>query len=425
MEFTVGLLIVVLAILVILSGFMSATETAFSSINLIRVKQMMKKGDKKSVKAKYVFDIATQFTETLSAILIVNNISNIVASSITTVAMGALFGARGVVYGTIGVTIIILIFSEILPKSYAKNNAESFAMMIVGPLRVMLLMTKPLTFVLGKLQETVERLFSKGEQVTATKDELMEIVQLIEHEDVLDQTEREIIQSAIDFDDIKVRTVMKQREDVVFAYEGSRNEKIKQLFLTHRFSRIPIVSRETEQVVGILHQRDFFGSIVQGLVPSTKKLMKQPIYVSQRHTLAKAMEIMQRSKSHQAVVLSSLKSDQWVGIVTLEDILEELVGEIYDESDALPEHVVEIGHHIYEVDGSVGFRDFLNEYAEKTRKPKTKTSSFSGWIKELKGEKLKVGDQFAYDNLKIKVLKLSSENQVEQLQISVLTKEEK
>ncbi len=424
MDIAIGILISVLVVLIILSGFMSATETAFSSINLIRVKQMIKKEDQKSKKAAHVYHIATNFTETLSAILIVNNISNIVASSITTVAMGAMFGAQGVVYGTIAVTVIILIFSEILPKSYAKNNAEQFAMMIVTPLRAMLFVTKPLTTVLSALQEAVERLFAKKEKVTATKDELMEIVQLIEHEDVLDQTEREIIQSAIDFDDIRVKTVMKEKGDVVFIYEGSRQEKIKQLFLKHRFSRIPVVSKETGKVIGILHERDYFGQLVQGLTPSVKKLMKEPIYVSQRHTLAKAMEMMQRKKTHQAIVLASLKAEEWVGIVTLEDILEELVGEIYDEYDALPAHVIEIGHHTYEIDGSVRFRDFLNEYAPTTKVPKTKTSTFSGWINELKGDHIKVGERFTYDNLRFKVLKQNKEGHIEQIQLVVLTKEE-
>ncbi|MDE6475705.1 MAG: hemolysin family protein [Erysipelotrichaceae bacterium] len=394
-------LFILLAILIILSAVFSSTETAYSSVNMIRLKQMAKSGNRK---AKVAYNISKNFTVVITTILIGNNIVNILATSIATSLFTSLFGSIGVAIATGIMTILILTFGEIAPKVMAKAKAESFALSVAKPLSVLVMLFRPFTILVESIQKKWEEKL-EIEQVTATEDELLEIVSTIEQEGVLEQDERELIESVIEFDDKNVRDIMVPREQVIFLYDNATYEQLKQVLEEHKLSRLPIISYETTEVVGVLRIRDVLDKLLKEEKINIKELMQKPIFVTQRKKLPQVLEDIQKSREHMAIVTESTKSSVFVGIITLEDVLEELVGEIYDEYDPLPNHVVEIGHHTFEIDGKVSLIDFFDTYVEEQEVPNTKARTFSAWVYELNNQrKVRKNRELTFENFEIKVL---------------------
>ena len=394
-------LFIILAVLIILSACFSSTETAYSSMNMIRLKQMAKDGNKK---AKVVYNISKNFTVVITTILIGNNIVNILATSIATSLFTSLFGSAGVAVATGVMTILILIFGEIAPKVMAKAKAESFALAVAQPLSILVVLFRPFTILVEGIQKRWEAKLAI-EQVTATEDELLEIVSTIEQEGVLEQDERELIESVIEFDDKNVRDIMVPREKVIFLYDNATYEQLKTVLEDHKLSRLPIISYETTEVVGVLRIRDVLDKLLKEEKVDIQELMQKPIFVTQRKKLPQVLEDIQKSREHMAIVTESTKSSVFVGIVTLEDVLEELVGEIYDEYDPLPNHVVEIGHHTFEIDGKVSLIDFFDTYVEEQEVPNTKARTFSAWVYELNNQrKVRKNRELKFENFEIKVL---------------------
>jgi len=396
----IGLLII-LFLLIVLSALFSSTETAYSSVNQIRLKQMAKNGNKR---AKTAYNNTKRFTALITTILIGNNIVNILATSIATMVFTELFGSAGVGFATGVMTLLILIFGEVAPKIIAKAKAEDCALFMSQPMRLLVFIFRPITVIVEKLEEHWEEKLDI-EQVTATEDELLEIVSTIEQEGVLEQEERELIESVIEFDDKRVRDIMVPRDQVVFLYDNATFEQLKEILHQHKLSRLPVLSYETTEVVGILRVRDVLDTMMSGEDIIIKQLMCEPVFVSQRKKLPAVLEDIQKSREHMAIVEESLTSHVFVGIVTLEDVLEELVGEIYDEYDPLPNHVIEIGLHTFEIDGKVPLADFFDTYVEDQELPTTKARTFATWIYELNNHrKVRKGRELAFDNFELKVL---------------------
>ncbi|MEG0313780.1 MAG: hemolysin family protein [Erysipelotrichaceae bacterium] len=390
--------IIVLGFLLILSACFSSVETAYSSVNMIRVKQMVKNGNKK---AKIAYNNAKNFTMLITTVLIGNNIANILATSIATSLFIALFGANGVAIATFMMTVLILIFGEITPKIIAKQNPETISLLAAKPLKYLMIFFKPLTSLVVK----IENIFDKDDNVTATEDELLEIVTTIETEGVLEQEERELIESAIEFDDKTVRDIMVPKDDVVFIYDTTTYEELKIIMNKYKLSRFPVISYKTLQAVGVLRVRDVLDNLLTDKPIVVKDLMQKPIYVSQRRKLYHILHNIQKSRSHMAIVVENIKSHNFVGIVTLEDVLEELVGEIYDEYDPLPTHVVEIGQHTFDVEGHVMISDFFDNYIDDQEPPVTKALTIGAWVSELnEGRKVRKNRELEFENFTIKVL---------------------
>lgn len=415
MDATTVSFVIILVILILLSASFSASETAYSSLNLIRLKQMAKAGNPKAKKA---YKISKNFTEAITTILIGNNVVNILATSLTTSLFSSLFGAYGVAIATVVMTILILLFGEIIPKILAKTYAEKMALIFARPLYILSLILKPITILIVKLQEVWEKKMNV-EHITATEGELLEILSTIEQEGVLEQEEREIIESVIEFDDKLVREVMVPSEKVVFLYDDATFEDLKELLKVHKLSRIPVVASKTLAVVGIVRVRDVLDHLLIGDEIVISNLMRKPIYVPQRRRLPQVLDDIQRSREHMAIVVESLKSDRFVGIVTLEDLLEELVGEIYDEYDHVPKNVVEIGHHTFHVDGSVSIYDFFNNFVEEQQVPTTKAKTLSQWVYELNDHrKVRKNRVIEFENLTITVLE-TEQGMAKKLEIEV------
>lgn len=394
----IGSLIIVI-ILIGLSAVFSSSETAFNCLNGIRIKNLAKEGNRKAERAYKVYK---DQTAALTTILIGNNIVNILATAIATSLFEGLLPDYGIFLATIVMTVVVLIFGEITPKVFAQSRPEQVAMRNSGFMLVLMAIFRPLSFVVVKGQQKWD---SDEEKVTATEDELLEIVNTIEQEGVLEQEERELIESVIDFDDTTIRDVMVPRDNVVWLYDNASWPELKKLMQDNKLSRFPVIDHSTLNVIGILRIRDVLEKLLKDEPVVVRDLCSEANCVSQWKKLPSVLEEIQKNREHMLIVEESSKSDNFVGVVTLEDILEELVGEIYDEYDPLPDHVVEYGHHTFEIEGKVNLQHFFDEYLEDETPPLTQARTIALWVYELAGaKKVRKGKELEYENYEIKVL---------------------
>lgn len=396
--------IFILIILIGISALCSMTETALSSVSIIRIKAKARKGDKKSIK---VYRLVKKYSETVTTILIFNNIVNILSTSLATYIFSKSLGSSGVAYATIIMTIVILMFGEITPKIFGKNNALDIMYKVTPIFTVLVNIMFPIT----KLVQKFENKFNKNEKkITATEDELLEIVQTIEYEGVLNQGESELIQNAVSFDDKRVSSVMLKKEDVIFLYDDASEQTIRDIISSQKYSRIPVICRNTNKVIGIVHEGDLIDDILNNKKISIQSLIKDVIYITPGRKLSYALDKIQKSRMHMAIVVDNSEDHNFLGIVTLEDIIEELVGEIYDEYDDLPQNVVEIGLHTFQINPNVEVKYFFNNYLENIEVPNIKSKTFLGWLKELDSNRIKKNAEFQYKNIKMKILSIDAGN---------------
>ena len=396
--------IFILIILIGISALCSMTETALSSVSIIRIKAKARKGDKKSVK---VYRLVKKYSETITTILIFNNIVNILSTSLATYIFSKSLGSSGVAYATIIMTIVILMFGEITPKIFGKNNALDIMYKVTPIFTVLVNIMFPIT----KLVQKFENKFNKNEKkITATEDELLEIVQTIEYEGVLNQGESELIQNAVSFDDKRVSSVMLKKEDVIFLYDDASEQTIRDIISSQKYSRIPVICRNTNKVIGIVHEGDLIDDILNNKKISIQSLIKDVIYITPGRKLSYALDKIQKSRMHMAIVVDNSEDHNFLGIVTLEDIIEELVGEIYDEYDDLPQNVVEIGLHTFQINPNIEVKYFFNNYLENMEVPNIKSKTFVGWLKELDSNRIKKNAEFQYKNIKMKILSIDAGN---------------
>ena len=396
--------IFILIILIGISALCSMTETALSSVSIIRIKAKARKGDKKSIK---VYRLVKKYSETITTILIFNNIVNILSTSLATYIFSKSLGSSGVAYATIIMTIVILMFGEITPKIFGKNNALDIMYKVTPIFTVLVNIMFPIT----KLVQKFENKFNKNEKkITATEDELLEIVQTIEYEGVLNQGESELIQNAVSFDDKRVSSVMLKKEDVIFLYDDASEQTIRDIISSQKYSRIPVICRNTNKVIGIVHEGDLIDDILNNKKISIQSLIKDVIYITPGRKLSYALDKIQKSRMHMAIVVDNSEDHNFLGIVTLEDIIEELVGEIYDEYDDLPQNVVEIGLHTFQINPNIEVKYFFNNYLENMEVSNIKSKTFVGWLKELDSNRIKKNAEFQYKNIKMKILSIDAGN---------------
>ncbi len=371
------LIFVLLVFLIAMSAFFSGTETAFATVNRIRMKNIAAAGNKKAEK---VIRIAEEYDRALSAILIGNNIVNIASASIGTVIFTTWFGSSGAGISTIVMTILVLMFGEILPKSYAKQHAEQLALKVVHLLDFFIKLFSPFIFLFLKLTSLVSK---KGEiPPSVTEQELKYIIEESENEGVLEQQESELVQSALDFDEITVEEVLTPRVDVVAVEEHENAETVKELFFEEGYSRLPVYSGSIDHVIGIVHNKDFMKAYIENKEVRLTDIMQDTVYVPPKKFISELMKELQRLKSHMAVV-----TDQYggtIGIITLEDIIEELVGEIWDESDEEEVEFTQLSENCYQVSGDLDPEDFFDEigYDYSEAEIEEISNSFAGWALE-------------------------------------------
>ena len=386
--------IIALVFLVLCSAFFSASETAYTSLNLVRMKRMAADGDTRAAK---VLKLAERYESLLSSILIGNNIVNILASSLATVLFVRALGNKGVTVSTLVITVVILLVGEVTPKNIAKEHAETIAMKFYPVLFALTKLFTPLNWLLGCWQKLIGKVVKPAEDRGYTEEELITIVEEAENEGGIDAHESELIKSAIEFTDVDVEEILTPRVEIQAMELGASDDEISDLFQESGYSRLPVYQETVDNIVGILHEKDFYAN--RGKVP-VRELMSTPTYVMQNTKVSDLLKLLQKTKSHMAVVVDEYDGVQ--GIVTMEDILEELVGEIWDEHDEVVEEYRALPDGGYLVDGGANLDDMLELFdIHKEYDPVT----VNGWVREELGRFPKAGDSFECDNLIVTVEK--------------------
>ena len=373
----------------------SGCETAYSTVNKIRLKNYARKGSKKAAKA---LKIAEAFENALTAILIGNNVVNILSTSISTVLFTKMLGSGGVGAATLVMTVLVLIFGEITPKSFAKNHAEQWALAFAAPLSALIFLLKPLVM----LFQLVQRLFRpKTSQPSVTEDELKYIINEIEEQGVLEQQESELVRSALDFDEITVDEILIPRVNVTAIERSTPFDEIKEKFLTEMYSRMPVYEKSIDNIVGVITNKGFFRLMSENR-EDISDIIQEVIHISDLKYISEALKEMQKNKMHMAVVMDQYGGTK--GIITMEDIIEELVGDIYDEEDEVVPNLVKTGEGSFEASGELSINDMLEELGLPDDYIESSVNSVGGLVMELLGHIPKVGESASYGSLEMTAL---------------------
>lgn len=358
-----------MGILLVLSATFSASETALTAANKIRLKNQAESGDKNAAGA---LKLISKYDSALSALLISNNIVNILSSSLATARCIEMFGNSAVGIATTFTTIVVIIFGEVLPKSYANDNSERLIKLIQKPLQIIIVVLTPAIKVLEILKKILTGRMKRDTTPTVTERELMSIIDEIEDEGVLQQDEAELVQSAIEFNDISAGEVLTPRVDICAIDRGRTKDEILKLFLENNFSRMPVYEHSIDKIVGFVNQKDFFAALLQEKDFPLESVMKPCLYVPPRKKIIDIMHLLQKNKMHMAVVTDEYGGT--LGILTLEDILEQLVGDIWDEHDEETQFITRIDEVNYEVLGEISMNDLYEKVLN------TKTHNIKGYL---------------------------------------------
>ncbi len=416
--------LIILIVLIFLSAFFSASETAYTSANKIRLRSKAENGKKSAERALKIIE---KYDKTLTTILIGNNIVNILTSSLATVMFIALLNNAdtGSIVSTAVVTVVVLIFGEIIPKTIAKNHAESFACAISGIMLFLMTVLTPLSAIFILLQKAATKLFcKKGKEVSMTEQELLSIIDEIEDEGVLEEQEGSLVKSALVFDETIVSEVITPRVNVVAIEINAGEEKVKELFLKEQYSRLPVYEKTVDHIVGVITQHDFFEKIVRGESFTIRDIMQDTLHIPNLMKISDVLKQMQKNKLHLAVVVDQYGGTE--GIVTLEDIIEELVGEIWDESDEVTAPVKFISETVFETSGEVSQNDFNRFFEARAMdfRIDTDSNTVGGWLFELFGRIPEENDSIRTDNFIITVKSLQ-DFRVGTVQFEILTQDKK
>ena len=399
MGLTIGLSISIV-ILVIFSAFFSATETAFSSMSRIKLKSMAQDGNKKAKKALL---ISHNFDNFLTTILIGNNVVNILSATLSTLLFtSAIINQElAVALSTAVMTIVMLIFGEISPKSLAKEAPERFAMIVAPIVQVFCVILSPLTWLFAQWKKLLVLIFKPKAERGMSEQELITIVDEATTGGDINEDEGELIRSAIEFNVLTVKDIFTPRVDIIAAEIGSSKDELRQIFAENGFSRMPIYDNDIDHVVGILHEKDFYQNYFNEVF-DIKVGMSNIVCVTLNSTLSIVLKMLQRSKTHMAVVIDEYGGT--TGIITLEDILEELVGEIWDEHDEITEDIISIGVDEYQINGNCDLEDMFDKFDQDYDSDELEVVTVSGWVVDQFGYIPKVGEDLEFNNLYIKVL---------------------
>ncbi len=392
-----GIYYILLVALIAGSGFFSATETAISTVNKIRMKNYADEGDSR---AATVLKIASKYEQALSTVLIGNNIVNIASASLATVLFTKYFPANGAALSTFFMTIIVLIFGEVLPKNMAKANSEWVALRVGGILNLLMKIFAPAVFLLVKLSNFVLSRFSSEEKPSVTEEELKYIIESIEEEGVLEQDESDLVQSALEFDEIEVQEILTPRVDMIAINTEDLWEDIVELVKTKGVSRIPVYEKSIDHIIGIVRSRDVLMAEIEGK-RDIKALISDCMFVHRTMRVSQLMENMKKSKAQLAVVTDDYGGT--LGLVTMEDALEELVGEIWDEYDEVEEELVRVDDMTYLVSGDANVYDTLEQIGCDMRNFESDYNTVSGWTLEKMEHIPQIGESFVYGNFRVVV----------------------
>ena len=387
--------IIIMVICLIGSAYFSATETAFSCANKTRLRALAEKGNGK---AKLAVNLADKYDRLISTILIGNNIVNILLASIGTIVFTRRYGDDlGATLSTVVITVAVLIFGEITPKSIANDYPEKFAMFSAPFIRLLIWLLMPLNFIFSLWKKLIGKLFKVEEEDNMAQEELLMMVDEAEQDGDIDTDEGDLLRNAIEFSDLKAEDILTHRVDIEALPVDAAKKEIAQKFTETRFSRIPIYEDNIDNIIGVIHQKDFY--VGSGVTTAPIKDIISPVlFVHQSEMVDDLLKKLQKEKSHIAVVVDEYGGT--LGIVTMEDILEELVGEIWDEHDEVVEECKELDDKNFIIDCNMNLDDFCEEFDIKTE---SDSVSVGGWVAEQIGNIPDVNDSFEFENLIVTV----------------------
>ncbi|MBQ3493151.1 MAG: HlyC/CorC family transporter [Clostridia bacterium] len=414
---SVPLLIAIIA-LVIMSGFFSSTETAFSCANRIKLRSLAANGNKRAQK---VLDLAeSNYDKFISTVLIGNNIVNISASTIATIFFAMLItSGSSEVVSTAVMTVAVLIFGEITPKFIAKTYPEKLAMAFYPIIKLFYYIFYPLNMIFGGWKWILSKVFRFKNTDIVTEDEIMTIVEEAEEDGTLKAEETELIRSVIEFDDLEVGDILVPRVNIVAVDITDSMDDIRKVFDNEGYSRIPVYKDSIDTVIGTIHQKDFYSAYLKGK-KGIDGIMQNALYTTEHVKISDLLKLLQKKKVHLAIVLDEYGGT--LGLVTMEDIIEELVGEIFDEHDEDVNYFKQIGENVCLVDGNANISDTF-EYFSLGEDEAVESNTVSGWVIETLGEIPHAGKKFEYKNLDIEITK-STVKKVLQVKITLTEREE-
>ncbi len=405
-----ALQIVIIVFCIIFSAYFSATETAFSTFNRIRIKNMAEKGNKKAAR---VLALSDNFDTLISTILIGNNLVNILSTSLATILFISLCHNNqdlGSTVSTIVMTVIVLIFGEITPKTLAKKRPEAFAIFSAPIINALLIILYPFSFIFKAWQSLISKMLKKEEDEGVTEDELISIIEEAEEEGGLDKEDGELIKSAIEFNELEVGDVFTPRIDITAISKDATYDEVAKVFSDSGYSRLPIYDGDIDNILGIVYYKDFFNEAFDEN-SSLTDISKPVIYVAKAQKINDLLKDLQNKQMHMAVVLDEYGST--AGIVTLEDILEEIVGEIWDEHDERIEEIQQVGEKEYIVSGMASISKVLDTF-DIDEEPDS--ANANGWAMDVLGKMPEVGDTFEEYGLAVEILETNGKR-VEHLKI--------
>ena len=411
------MLILIMVALVILSGYFSATETAFSAVNKIKLKTLVEDGNRR---AKLVLKLCDNYDRLISTILIGNNIVNIALSAIATVYFMQIMNGHTAAptISTIVITIVVLTFGEIIPKSLAKDFPEKFAMFSAPIIRFLIGLLLPLNAFFSMLKKLISKVIKKNEEDDKmSQEELLMFVEEVEQEGTIDKNESNLLRNAIEFTERRADDILTHRMDLEAVSIDTPIDEIADTFTSSQFSRLLVYRDSIDTIVGVIHQKDFFGK--NGVTTDDiTKIMTPVVYVQHSERVNDLLMSLQKEKTHLAVVLDEYGGT--LGIVTMEDILEELVGEIWDEHDEVEEEIQEIGENTYLVEGSTNLEDFFDEVDLDLE---TESGTLAGYVMEKFGGLPEEGQTYTDENMSITVREMDVQRIIS-AEITVFPKKE-
>lgn len=390
-------ILITLVLLVLCYSFFSASETAFSSLNKIKLKALANAGNKR---AESTYELTEKFSKLLTTILIGNTIVNVVAASLATVLFVNLFGGNGVAISSVVMTLVIMIIGEILPKNIAKHIPEKFAMSVTPILKLLMFIFSPLTFIFEYFEKIISNIF-KSNSDTYSTDEFITMVEEANEEGDIEDHEADLITNALEFNDLDVGEILTPRIDVVaIDVDEDSNKDIEKMYRDSGYSRLPVYKDNLDNIIGVLHEKDFYYHLLYKKNLDVKDILQDVMYTSAQVKISSLLKQFQTSKSHMAVVVDEYGGTE--GIITMEDILEELVGEIYDEHDEVIEYYKKIDDNTYLVKADVDIDDMFEHFGIDNQE-EYEYNTATGWVIENLDKIPTIGDSFDYKNMHVEV----------------------
>lgn len=402
--------------LVALSAFFSAAEMAYSSINRLRMENVAETGSKRAALACW---ISERYDDALSTILIGNNLANIASSSIATVIAITLGGENYTALATAAVTVLVIVFGETMPKIVAKKNANRLALSLAYILRGLMFILKPVVYVVVGLVHLITKPM-KGEQQNseeAAVEELVSLIETVEDEGVIDEDLSELLQAAIDFSEVSASEAMTSRVDMIALDIDDDWDAILKTAEESTYSRIPVFEDNVDNIIGVLYLNHFFKALTEKGPVDLRSMLMEPCHVYKTVKLPDVLELLRRNKQHLAIVTDDYGGT--MGVLTMEDVLEEIVGDIWDETDEITTELVERSPGVYEVEGDLGIYEFLEELDIDEDSFETESATVGGWTMERFGGFPSRGDVIEVDGMRITVLEMETKR-VEKVLVEVL-----